>query len=75
MPNYVNKDLARLHHPSQIKIKRYPHPYNSPIYGHKRQFVIPTRTNEKLTPDQLKHCQELCGFSIIMIEPLKTPHK
>ena len=63
MPNYVNKALARLHHPPPIKPQHYPHTYNAPIYGHKCQFVIPTITNEKLTPAQLKHCQEFCGFS------------
>ena len=57
MPNYVNKALARLHHPPPIKPQHYPHTYNAPIYGHKCQFVIPTITNEKLTPAQLKNCQ------------------
>ena len=62
MQNYVNKDLARLHHPLPIKPQRSPHPYNDPIYGQKHQFFIPTIPNEKLTPAQLKHCQELCCF-------------
>ena len=62
MPNYVNKDLARQHHPPLIKPQRPPDTYNAPIYGQKRQFVIPTITNEKLTPAQLKHCQEFCVF-------------
>ena len=62
MPNYVNKALAYLHHPPQIKPQHSPHLYNAPIYGQKRQFFIPTITNEKLTPAQIKHCQQFCGF-------------
>ena len=63
MPNYVNKALARLHHPPPIKPQHYPYTYKTPIYGQKSQFIIPTITNEKLTSAKLKHCQELCGFS------------
>ena len=48
---------------SSNKASTPPHPYNDPIYDHKRQLVITTITNEKLTPAQLKHCQEFCGFS------------
>ena len=47
MPNYVNKALALLQHPPPIKPQQPPHPYNAPIYVHKRQFVIPTINNEK----------------------------
>ena len=75
MQNYVNKVLARIHHPPPIKTQHSPHPYNAPIYFQKCKFVIPTITNEKLTPAQLNHCQEFCGFSIIMLEPLTTPCK
>ena len=75
MPNYVNKTLARLYHHFPIKPQHSPHPYNAPIYGQKRQFVIPTTTNEKLTSDQLKHNQEFCSFSFIMLQPLTTPCK
>ena len=75
MPNYANMALARLHHPPPIKLQHPPHPCNAPIYGQKRQFVIPTITNEKLTPAKLKHCQEFCGFSNILLEPLKTLYK
>ena len=73
MQNYVNKVLVRLHHPPPIKPHHSHHPYYTPIYGNKCQFVIPTITNEKLTPIQLKHCQECCGFSIIIIDLLTTP--
>ena len=62
MPNYVNKALARLHRLLPIKPQHSPHPYNAPIYGQKRQFFIPNITNGKLAPDQLKYCQEFCGF-------------
>ena len=62
MPNYVKKALALLHHTPPIKLQHSLHPYNAPIYGQKRQVVIPTITNEKLTPTQLKHCQKFCGF-------------
>ena len=47
MPNYFNKALAHLQHPPLIKPQHSPHPYNAPIYGQKRQFFIPTITNEK----------------------------
>ena len=73
MPNYVSKALARPNNPPPIKPQHSPHPYNAPIYGQKRQFAIPTITNEKLTAAQLNHCQELCGFSIIVLNPLTTP--
>ena len=69
MSNYVNKDLSCLHHPPSIKPQHSPHPYNDPVYGQKRQFIIPTITNKKLFPAQLKQCQELCDLSIIMIAP------
>ena len=62
MPNHFNNALARLPHYSPIKPQHSSHPYNAPICGQKRQFVIPTITNEKLTPAQLKHCQEFCVF-------------
>ena len=75
MSNYVNKALARLHNPPPIKPQNSPHPYNAPIYGQKHQFIIPNITNKKLTPAQLNHCQEFCGFSIILLEPLTTPCK
>ena len=75
MPNYVNKALATLHHYPPIKDQHSPHPYNAPVYGQQRQFFITAITNEKLTPTQLKHCQELCGFSIMMFDPLTTPCK
>ena len=75
MPNYVNKDLARHHHPPLINPQRPPDTYNASIYGQKRQFVIPTITNEKLTPAQLNQCQEFCGFSIIMLDPLTASCK
>ena len=54
MQNYVKKALARLHHPHPMKTQHYPHPYDATIYGQKRQIFIPTITNEKLTPAQLK---------------------
>ena len=63
VPNYINNALACLHHPPPIKPQHFPHPYNAPIYGHKHHFVIPTITNEEITPAQLKHCQEFCGLS------------
>ena len=63
MPNDVNKDIVRIHHPPPIKPQQKPHPYNAPIYGQKRKFVIPTITNEKLTSAQLNPRQEFCGFS------------
>ena len=75
MSNYVNKALARLHNPPPIKPQNSPHPYNAPIYGQKHQFAIPNITNEKITYAQLNHCQELCGFSIIMLKSLTTPLK
>ena len=75
MPNYVNKALATLHHSPPIKDQHSPHPYNTLIHGQKHQFVIPPIINEKLTPTQLKHCQECCGFLVIMLDPLKTPCK
>ena len=62
MPNYINKALARLHHPPPINPQHFPHPYNDPIYDQKCQVFIPTITYEKLTPAQLKHCLEFCGF-------------
>ena len=57
MPNCVIKALARLNRSPPIKLQHSPHPCNAPVYGQKRQFFIPTITNKKLTPDQLKHCQ------------------
>ena len=57
MPNCVNRDIACLYHYHQIKPQHPPNPYNVPVYGQKRQFVIPTITNKKSTPNQLKHCQ------------------
>ena len=63
MPNYINKYLACLNHYPPIKPQQPPHPYNTPVYGQKCQFFIPTTTNKKLTPAQLNHCQEVCGFS------------
>ena len=75
MPNYFNKVIAILHHPTSINPQHSPHPYNAPIYGQKRQIYIPTNTNEKLNPSQLNNCQELFGFSINMLELLKTPYK
>ena len=62
MPNYVSKALARLHYLPLIKPQNSPHPYNAPIYGQERQFVIPSKTTDKLTPAQLKHCQEFFDF-------------
>ena len=75
MPNNVNKALASLHHPPPIKPQHSPHPYNAPTYVQKCQFSIPTISNKKLTPAKLKHCQKFSGFSIIILEPLKTPYK
>ena len=75
IPNYVNKALAGLHHSLPIKPQYYPHLYNAPVYSHKCQLIIPTTTNKKLTPAQLKHCRVFCGFSTIMICPLTTPCK
>ena len=75
MPNYVKKALACLHPPPSRNPQNPPHPYNDTIYGHKRQLAIPTITNEKLTPAKLKHFQKFSGFSIIILEPLKTPYK
>ena len=72
MTNYVNKALACLQHYTPIKTQHYSHLYNAPFYVYKRPFVIPTTTNKKLTPAQLKHCQEFYGFSIIMLKPLTT---
>ena len=63
MPNFVNKAIARLYHHFPIKPQNSPHPYNAPIYGQIRQFDITTITNEKLTPDKLKHCQKSCVLS------------
>ena len=65
MPDYVNNALVRLRHYYPIKHQHYPHPYNAPIYIQKRQFVIPTTTSKELTPAQLKHCQEFCGFQLL----------
>ena len=75
MPNYFNNAIAHLHHTPPINPQHPPHPYNAPIYGQKRQFFIPTINNEKLTTVQLKHYQELCGFLIIILKPLKKPCK
>ena len=75
MPDYVNKALARLHHYPPINPHNYPHLYNAPVHSQRRQFVIPNITNKKLTPTQLKHCQEFCGFSIIISKPFTTPYK
>ena len=63
MPNYVNKSLSHLHNTTPIKPQHYSHLYNAPICGHTRQFSIPTITNKKLTPAQLKHCQEFCIYN------------
>ena len=65
MPSYVSKALARPNHPPPIKPQHSLHPYNAPIYGQKRQFVIPTITNKKLTPAQINHCQALFGFILL----------
>ena len=52
-----------MHIPSSSnKASTFPLSYNAPIYVQKHQFFIPDITNEKLTPAQLKHCQEFCGF-------------
>ena len=75
MPNYVIKAIARLHYSPPIKPQHYPYPYNDPVYYQKRQFFVPTITNKYWTPSQLKHCEEFCGFSIIMPDPLTTPWK
>ena len=75
MPNNVNKALVRIHRSPPIKPQHPPHPYNALIYTHKRQFFIPTITNKKLTPAQLKHCQELLFSPISMLGPLATLRK
>ena len=57
MTNHINNALARKHHYPPIKPQYSPHPYDTPVYGQKRQFFISTTTNKRLTPAQLKHCQ------------------
>ena len=62
MLNYINKDIARLQHSPPIKPQHSPHHYNAPVYGQKYKFFMTTITNKKLTPDQINHCQEFCGY-------------
>ena len=55
--NYFNKSLASLNHYPPIKPQHNPHTYHATFYYQKREFVIPTITNNKLNPTQLNNCQ------------------
>ena len=63
MPKYVSKSRKRLGHTKPTTPQHSPHTCNIPTYTKKPQLADPVnKLFEKLTPAQLKWCQDFLGI-------------
>ena len=61
MPNYISKALTRFQHSPPLKPQHSPYQASPIQYGNKVQLTKDPDTSPKLSPEQIKHIQQVVG--------------